>query len=396
MNKLEYPNLMQIRAFVRVAERGSISRASVTLYRAQSVITRTIADLEQRLGVALFERHANGMRLSESGRHILPRAQQTLIELDKVSLCLGQRSEPLYLLHTRRLELFVKLCETRHMQTVAKAFGLTQPAVSAALKTLEDGCCQALFERTSRGLQPTQTSQEILLYIRRALNELRHIDADVAALNGTLQGKVVVGALPLGRTRILPEAIIRMTKAYPEVQIATLESPFDVLATELRAGDIDFVLGALRPSDYASDLYGEQLLTENLVLLVRRDHPLFDRGIQLEDLAKARWILPRAGAPARQELENYFKKQALDIPKPMVETGDLAIIRGLLLHSDMIAAVSAQQLEHEIRSGELQQLPIQIRQASRAIGLIYRNKCLHTPAAEVLMQQIREVVKTAY
>lgn len=394
MNKLKYPNLMQIRAFVRVADQGSVSRASVTLYRAQSVITRAIADLEQRLGVILFERHANGMRLSESGRHILPRARQTLTELDRVSQHLGQRSEPLYLLHTRRLELFIKLCETRHMQTVAKAFDLTQPAVSTALKTLESGCGQALFERTPQGLQPTQTSQDILLYIRRALNELRHINADIAALRGTLQGRVVVGALPLGRTRILPEAIIRMTEAYPEVQIATLESPFDVLATELRAGDIDFVLGALRPSDYASDLYGEQLLTENLTLLVRRGHPLLEQGIQSEDLAKARWILPRTGAPARQQLENYFIKQTLKVPHPVVETGDLAVIRGLLLHSDMVAAVSAQQLEHEIRSGELQQLPIQIEQASRAIGLIYRNKCLHAPAAEVLMQQIREVVKS--
>lgn len=160
MSFAEYPNLMQIRAFVRVAELGSVSRASRVLYRAQSVVTRAIADLEKRLGVVLFERHANGMRLTDHGRHVLPRAQQTLAEIAMVPQVLGNTAEPLYLLHAGRLELFVKLCETRHMQTVANAFGLTQPAVSAALKVLESGCGHLLFERTPHGLQPTRSSEE--------------------------------------------------------------------------------------------------------------------------------------------------------------------------------------------------------------------------------------------
>jgi len=56
MNR-DLPNLMQVRAFVRVADEGSVSRASAILYRAQSVVTRAIADLEKRLDVPLFERH---------------------------------------------------------------------------------------------------------------------------------------------------------------------------------------------------------------------------------------------------------------------------------------------------------------------------------------------------
>ncbi|TWI52602.1 LysR family transcriptional regulator of gallate degradation [Pseudomonas duriflava] len=391
----ELPSLMQIRAFVRVAEQGSVSKASEVLYRAQSVVTRSIRDLEKRLSIPLFERHANGMRLTDYGTRILPRARRALVELEAVPRLLnhgaGPVSEPLYLMHTRRLEVFVKLCETHHMQTVAAAFGLTQPAVSAALKVLEGGCGQHLFERTPRGLQPTLASRDILLAIRRALNELRHIDADIAALQGSLQGMVTVGALPLGRSRILPEAILRLTSAHPGVRVATNESPFDLLATELRAGDIDFVLGALRSSDYASDLQGEPLLTEEMVILVRRGHPLLDAGISLNDLSHARWILPRAGSPSRKQLETYFAELGIEVPQPVVETGDLAIIRGLLLRSDLLAAVSAHQLEYEIMSGELQRLPLQLRHTSRAIGLIYRAGGLHSPAARALMEKVREV-----
>lgn len=80
-------------------------------------------------------------------------------------------------------------------------------------------------------------------------------------------------------------------------------------------------------------------------------------------------------------------------PWPVVESGDLATIRGLLLRSDMLAAVSAHQLEHEIASGELCRLPVPLPQTTRAIGLTYRSGCLHSPVSAALMQSIREVIQ---
>ncbi|ERT16599.1 LysR family transcriptional regulator, partial [Pseudomonas putida SJ3] len=300
MIDVELPNLMQVRAFIRVAELGSVSRATQVLFRAQSVVTRAIAELEARFAVPLFERHANGMRLTDYGECLLPRAQRVLAELDGVPSLLGTaQGEPLYLFQARRLQVFVKLCETRHMQTVARHFGLSQPAVSAALKVLEGGCGQPLFVRTSRGLQPTVASRDILFPIRRALNELRLLDSDLSAMQGTLRGVVHVGALPLGRSRILPDAILRFTAQHPQVRVVTNESPFDLLATELRVGDVDFVLGALRPYDYASDLVGEPLINEDMVLLARRGHPLLHTHLTLQGVHQARWVLPRAGSPAR-------------------------------------------------------------------------------------------------
>lgn len=397
MSASELPNLMQIRTFIRVADHGSVSRASEVLLRAQSVVTRSIHDLEARLGVQLFQRHANGMLLTVYGKCILPRARRILAELAVIPAIVGQPPvtvhEQLYLLYSRRLEIFVKLCETQHMQTVANSFGLSQPAISSALKVLENGTGKTLFERTAKGLRPTQTSQDILYPIRRALNELRHIDADIAALKGTLQGTVRVGALPLGRTRILPEAIVKLVSDHPEVRVATNESPFNLLALELRAGDVDFVFGALRSSDYASDLHGEKLLTEEMVILVRSEHPLTKKTVTPGDLRSAQWILPRANTPARLIMDAHFEKLGDPPPQPVVETGDLAIIRGLLLRSDMLAVVSEHQLEHEISSGVLQRLPLQLQDTNRAIGLIYRTGGLHSPAAEALIEYIRAAVE---
>lgn len=397
MESSELPSLMHVRAFVRVADHGSVSKASVALYRAQSVVTRAISELEARLDVPLFERHANGMRLTDFGERLLPRARRVLAELETVPKLLSsgekQAVEPLYLFQARRLQVFVKLCETHHMQTVASLLGLSQPAVSSTLKVLESGCGQTLFERTPRGLQPTRASHEILFPIRRALNELRHIDTDITAIRGALQGVVQVGALPLGRTRILPEAIVRLTAEHPGIQVITNESPFDLLATELRAGDVDFIFGALRSAAYSSDLVGEALLTEEMVVLARRDHPLLAKTVPPAELSAAQWVLPRAGSPARRMLDDCFAGFGIAAPRPVVESGDLAIIRGLLLRSDMLAAVSAHQLEQEIASGELCILPLVLKQTTRAIGLTYRNGCLHSPVTQALMDMIRRVIR---
>ncbi|RAI63115.1 LysR family transcriptional regulator [Pseudomonas fluorescens] len=397
MESTELPSLMHVRAFVRVADHGSVSRASVALFRAQSVVTRSISELESRLDVPLFERHANGMRLTDFGERLLPRARRVLAELDSVPRLLDgadkRAVEPLYLFQARRLQVFVKLCETQHMQTVASLLGLSQPAISSTIKVMENGCGQPLFERTPRGLQPTRASQEILFPIRRALNELRHIETDITALRGVLQGVVHIGALPLGRTRILPEAIVRMMADHPQIQVITNESPFDLLATDLRAGDVDFIFGALRSEAYASDLAGEALLTEDMVVLARRDHPLYSKTTLHDELGAAQWVLPRAGSPARRMLDECFSRFGIAPPRPVVESGDMAIIRGLLLRSDMLAAVSAHQLEQEIASGELCILPLELKQTTRAIGLTYRSGCLHSPVAQALMDVIRRVIR---
>lgn len=394
MSEGNLPSLMQIRSFLRTAEEGSVSRASDVLLRAQSVVTRALRDLELTLAVPLFERHASGMLLTTYGKAILPRAQRVMAELEAIPAMLGHTPhEPLYLFNVRRLQIFVKLCEARHMQTVARSFELTQPAISAALKVLEDGAGKSLFERTPRGLRPTLASTEILFPIRRVLNDLRHIHADVSMIRGTLKGLVTVGALPLGRTRILPEAFVRVLADHPGIRIATNESPFNLLALELRAGDVDFVFGALRSNDHAGDLYGEQLLEEDLVILAGRGHPWLDRPVTLDDLASAKLVLPRADTPGRLLLDEQFAHSGRAAPEPVVETGDMAIIRGLLMRSEMLAIVSEHQLEYELVSGELQRLNLQLQNTRRPIGLIYRSNGLHSPAANALIQQIRRVAQ---
>jgi LysR family transcriptional regulator of gallate degradation len=403
MDNRELLNLAYLRAFRLVAQTGSATRAAAALFRAQSAVTRSLQELEAAVGETLFERRPSGMLPTPAGRAVLLRCERIFAELEALGQwCSARQSRrrsangnalPAFLLNTRRLQLFSALARHRHMPSAAQTLGISQPAVSSAIRIMETGAGMQLFYRSPRGLLLTSEGETFVLHVRRALNELRHIPDDIAALRGTIQGYVTVGALPLGRTLILPGAIARVASQYPGVRIATDESAYEPLVAGLRAGDIDFVLGALRPNDASSGLTNERLMSEDMVVIARRDHPLAKaKGLTLKELSAAQWVLPRSHAPARGMFEAQFKRLRLKPPMPTVETADLAVIRGLLTHTDMLAVVSAQQLFYECESRQLVVLDIAMHNTRRDIGLTLRAGSTPSPAARALIDAIRLTV----
>jgi len=77
-----------------------------------------------------------------------------------------------------------------------------------------------------------------------------------------------------------------------------------------------------------------------------------------------------------------------------VETGDLALLRGLLQASDMLTAISAQQLHYEIEAGTLVVLDFPLEATQRTIGVAQRDGALASPCALALIEEIRALVAT--
>ncbi len=315
-------NIMQLRFFCQVALRGSVSRAADDLFRTQSAITRAIRDLEAALNVTLFERHYSGMVPTEYGKCILPRARRAIDDLQAIPALLQKHhtrsSGPLadagWLFNTRRLAIFIQLYHVNHTQTVAQQLGITQPAVSAALKVLEKGADSALFRRTPEGVRPTPAAELLYPPVSRALNELENIWSDLAARRGVLEGTVRIGALPLSRTRLLPSAIAAFLAQHPGITLMTNESPYESLVADMRAGNIDFIIGALRQDEDLPDLCSEALFEEDMLILLRNNHPLLRHPDPRSQLATAQWVLPRANAPARNLLDKALSPWAAAAP----------------------------------------------------------------------------------
>jgi LysR family transcriptional regulator of gallate degradation len=388
-----------LRVFLAIAESGSVSRGAEITYRAPSALTRSLAALEQALGVALFERRPRGMLLNASGDRVHKRAlrirdeaQQATEEFCRASAQPGSvRTAVASLFDSeRKLALLVWLADLRNLSAVAARLQLSQSGASMALSRIESGVGEPLFQRMAQGLVPTDPTVRLVVRAKRIFAELRHLMSDLSALAGDPGGVVTIGTLPLGRTWIVPTAIAAALDKYPALQVTTIESPFESLMGNLRSGDVDLVFGALRPHQAGQGVVTEALFHDRMGIVARTGHPLARRhSISLAELLAERWILPRLDAPGRRLVEASFQELGLPMPTAAVETGDLAMMRQLLLRSDMLTAISPHQLLFEIRAGSLIELPVTLGNTTRAIGLTLREGAMLSPAAVAVIDEIR-------
>ncbi|HYH40277.1 MAG TPA: LysR family transcriptional regulator [Azospirillum sp.] len=392
-------SLRHIRDFLSVAETGSIARSSAEIFKASSAIARAIAELERSLGVALFERRPRGMLLNAYGEAVRSRARRIVQEvagtLDEVARA-GRRTQAVeraavtsLLLNGRALLLLIGVSELRTLSAAASRLGLSQAGASMSLARVEEALGQPLFQRMMRGMVPTDVGARIVSSGKRIVAELRHMQSDIAAIAGSTQGSVTIGALPLGRTYVLPTAIAAALQRHPNIRVTTVESPYEVLVAGLRDGDVDFIVGALRSDVRGAGLIAESLFEDRLGIVVRAGHPLLTAPVTLKDLLAQRWILPRPGAPGRHLIDQSFRELAVEPPVPSVETGDLAVLRGLLRSSDMLTAISPHQLHYEIAAGDLVEMRVELGWTVRRIGITLREGALLSPAALAVLDEIR-------
>ena len=389
-------SLHHLHAFSAIAEHGGVRRAAEAIFRTPSALGRSVALLETALGRSLFERKARGMLLTADGQLVLARVRRVQAELSDVRtealrLRGGGVSALDALFHEGRLQVATLLADVHHMPTVARRLDVSQAAVSAALSRLEATLAQPLFHRSARGMIPTDVGARWVTRFERCLAELRHIEADVAATRGELKGVVTLGALPLIRTSVLPQAIDTLLARHPQLRVVSLESPYEELVGQLLSGRVDFILGALRPTS-GTQLATEPLFVDRMALLAGARHPLAGRRrVTVQDLAGYPWVLSRAGTPLREALEAYFAGEGCAVPTPAVETGDLALVRGLLVHSQMVAPLSEHQMRYEVDTGSLVVLPLPMKGLQRQVGITTRAGAHLPPGAKALLDEVRRL-----
>ena len=177
------------------------------------------------------------------------------------------------------------------------------------------------------------------------------------------------------------------TKLYPDTSVQILHRTFEDLRRLLRSGELDFMIGVLKPP--ADDMENEPLFTDDYVVAVRAGHPLADRDdLTLDDLLEFDWIIPNHGAPRRLAFENLFAP-AGRIPKTGIECHSLATIRATLYESDRITILTQMDVDTDERAGLLKALPVGRLHPAPVIGLTTRRDWLPTSRQKEFLDLLR-------
>jgi LysR family transcriptional regulator, regulator for genes of the gallate degradation pathway len=385
------PSLRQLRAALAVAERGSIVRAAASLHRSPPVVTRAVIELEQQMNLDLFERSRQGIRPTEAGRIALSRMELALNQLRLAEQEAAPGSHFAQKASFQQLSILIAVIEHTTQTQAAEVLRLSQPAVTRALRELENTVQSPLFLRMARGMIATDKGETIYRRSKLALAEISAIGEDVAAHLGRIRGRVVIGALPLASTLLVPRAINALLQQHDGLQVTVVDGSYVSLLTALQRGDLDLIVGAIRGS--SSDLVQDPLFEDRLMVVARAGHPLAGRtGVTLNDLRQHPWVVQRAGTPVRACFERVFLHDGLDLPERPVEAGSPLTIRTLLLESNRLSLVSPHHMHHELQAGDLCVLDIDVTDdTARTIGVTRRADTAPTTAVNAFVAKLREV-----
>tara|TARA_R110000868_G_scaffold94448_9_gene260593 strand:+ start:5583 stop:6818 length:1236 start_codon:yes stop_codon:yes gene_type:complete len=398
------PNLRHLRVFLEVAEQKSISKAAPRVFLSQPAITQALARLEDMLQTELFERRAEGMYPTASGDvwyNRVERCISCLLQGTREALRSGSSrtqsaQQMVSLLTTTQLKALVAVTEAENFSIASRAVGVSQSSLHRAARELEHLLQVPLFEKTSTGISATKAAQALARATKLAFSELYQGYSEVSALQFREVGKIVLGSMPLARTSILPEAIIRFSERHPDIDIQVVDAPYDDLLHHLRHGDLDFLIGALRFPPPVDDVLQEELLSPPLAIICRPAHPLLitasgDVALPtLNDLPRYPWVVPREGTPTRKAFEALFEQHDIKPPQRLVETSSQILIRELLRGSDRLTLISTHQIEHELNTGLLSVLPVTLEHTRRAIGITLRQNWQATPSQMQFLDILRE------
>lgn len=394
-------SIRQARTFLAACKHSSITGAAKAINRSQTSVTKSLQDLEQELGVELFDRSSKGVTLTAYGKALEAGAK----EASAVFEAAGGLVAPLIMQNSpsvarffqmdisdKWLDAFLAISDHQNLCGAAKHLNVTSAAISANLRKLEDALNTTLFERLPTATIPTAFANELVRHVKLARTHLRHACDELLAMRGVKSGNVSVGSLPFIRTLILPRAIATLRASKPYIDVSTMEGRYDDLVSALRCGDIDFLLGALRGSAAEAGLHEQALLEDELSLIVRTGHPLQKKGkINWPDLLQYEWILPRHGTPTRELFEGALVDHGLSSPSHVVETSSTTLLRGLLLETEHVTVLSRHQIYHEERYGILAVLPFKLPSTRRTIGITRRADGSISPAAKLLIDAVIDV-----
>ena len=395
-------SLRQARIVLAVARGSSVTGAARAINRSQTSVTKSIQDLERTLDVTLFDRSPRGVTLTVYGKALYRGADEAAntfaraLSLIPASVARESPGVARFFqmdVSEKWLDALLATAEHQNLAAAAQHIQVTPAAVAASIRKLEDSLNVTLFERSPNAIAPTSFTSSLVSYVKLARTHLRHACDEVASLKGTERGRVVIGSLPLIRTIVLPKAIARLRASHPSIDISTLEGPYDDLAAALRCGDIDLMLGALRGDDSGGELEEEVLFEDQLSIVVRAGHPLCgQKDVRFKELLDYEWVMPRHRTPTRELVESAMTSRNLPLPEHIVETSSLVVLRGLLVESDAVTALSRHQVLFEEASGTLAALPIDLPETRRPIGITRRVAGSMPPAAELLVREIHQAL----
>ena len=295
---------------------------------------------------------------------------------------------------TRQLAAFCAVVERKSFSQAADRLGVTQPAVSLQVRSLEKRLGRQLLDRSGRRVEPTEAglalyrgAQRLLALEGQLLEELE------AGGEGELGGTLEVGASTGPGSTVVPVLLCEFQRANPGVAISLSIS--DTQSVVERVAERELELGVVGAARRHRGVVFEPFFRDEVVLACPPDHRFAGRTISLDELREEPLVVMQEGAGVRQVIEDELRRAGTRLRdlEPRLELGLQESARSAVAAGYGVTFISRAAIEADLAAGTLAVTRVKGLEPARQISLVRSTGRSPTRAAEAFVAFAKERVK---
>jgi len=284
------------------------------------------------------------------------------------------------------LQVFLTVAKEGSFSRAAERLYRTQPAVSLAIRKLEDSLGQPLFVRGARPVRMTDAGTLLREYAERLINLRDEAKKSLLELDGLKRGELSLGVNESSIHALLP-ALAQFREAHPGVQVRvhrmfSRDIPHEVVNYRLDLGAVSFV-----PRE--TQLQATEILKDELTLVVPPKHVLAKkREVEIEELGKESFIAHIVESPFRRKVIELFARHHTPLNIP-IEMPTIESIKRFVQMGMGVAIVPRMCVTWEIEHGWLKELKLRQLNMPRHLYIITRRGARLPHAATEFMRILK-------
>jgi DNA-binding transcriptional LysR family regulator len=255
---------------------------------------------------------------------------------------------------TRQLAAFCAVVERKSFSQAAERLGVTQPAVSLQIRSLEQRLGRQLLDRSGRRVEPTEAGRRLYASAQRVLAAEEHLLEDLDADDeGAITGTLDLGASTGPGGTVVPLLLCEFQEQHPDMGVRLTVS--DTQTVVDRVAERELELGIVGAGRRHRGVAFEPFFRDEVVLACSSDHRFAGKTVSLDDLKGEKLIVMQEGAGVRQVIEDELRKAGmrlrdLDI---RLELGLQESVRSAVVAGHGIAFISRLAIEVDLAAGRI-------------------------------------------
>lgn len=217
----------------------------------------------------------------------------------------------------RQIRYFVAACEEGSLSAAASRLNCTAPGVSQQMSALEGRLGTSLLERSRRGVTPTAAGRRFYDRCMAVLKAVSEAEIEIEDFKAGLRGSIAAGFAPGVANAILPQALARFTREFPQVDIAISSGSADTLVSATSSGALDFFVGQFVKAHIGLSAIPIGRYPVALISGSRRGFvPM--KPVRLDRAAPLKLILPSPANSLRPKIEEAIRSREIVVERTIL------------------------------------------------------------------------------